>query len=174
MDTTNSSENQQRRVEDRKPNETINWEAPDAPAVPLPPAASERANPPIRYVASLLVNSEGASVFTTPDAARLPHGHYLLSAGAHPIALGTAATSGDAYSQYAASCRDRGVLPCSRESFQADQASTSRPAATSGDAPTDLQQLKALALAAKDWTPPEPSTIGRFSWRARTSARSRA
>jgi len=47
-----------------------------------------------------------------------------------------AATSGDAladaYSRYVASCKARGVLPCSRESFEADS----------------LQQLKALALAA--------------------------
>ncbi|GEM_PF-1878155 len=150
METTNSSENQQRRVEDRKPNETINWEAPGAPAVPLSLAAVERPNPPIRYVASLLVNSEGASVFTTPDAARLPHGHYLLSAGAHPIAPGSAVTSGDApadgYSQYATSCRDRGVLPCSRESFEADQASTSRPVATSGDAQDLLFRAKVCDL----------------------------
>ena len=40
MDTTNSSENPQRRVEDRKPAEVIDWAAPGAPAVPLSPAAT--------------------------------------------------------------------------------------------------------------------------------------
>jgi len=40
MDTTNSSENPQRRVEDRKPLEVIDWGAPGAPAMPLSPAAS--------------------------------------------------------------------------------------------------------------------------------------
>lgn len=133
MDTTNSSENQQRRVEDRKPSETINWEAPGAPAVPLmaAPVAAERAGLPIRYVASLLVNSEGASVFTTPDAARLPHGHYMLTAGHHGAS--------DDYSQYAGSCKARGILPCSRESFEANRA------ATSGDDPADDQWMFDLA-----------------------------
>ncbi len=40
MDTTNSSETPQRRVEDRKPEEVIDWAAPGAPAVPLSPAAT--------------------------------------------------------------------------------------------------------------------------------------
>lgn len=45
--------------------------------------------------------------------------------------------STDAHSVYVKSCQDRGVLPCSRESFDADQSSGA-----------DLQQLKALAMAA--------------------------
>jgi len=59
-------------------------------------------------------------------------------------APGAPAVPVDAYSQYVKSCQDRGVLPCSRESFEGEVV---QPAATSGDAP-DLQQIKALALAA--------------------------
>ncbi|MFC3457205.1 hypothetical protein [Massilia haematophila] len=44
MDTTNNSENKQRRAEDRKPNETINWEAPGAPAVPVDAGRTKPAN----------------------------------------------------------------------------------------------------------------------------------
>ncbi|WP_305821339.1 hypothetical protein [Massilia brevitalea] len=183
MDTTNSSENPQRRVEDRKPNETINWEAPGAPAVPLSAAANERGNLPIRYVASLQVNSGGASVFTTPDAARLPHGHYMLSVGTAPASSGwygdlCAEPESEQLKQGRASIANyRGELHTTRTEGSAAPAPTGTdefmvygragnrradleaklrdalaagmpgPAATSGDAP-DLQQLKALALAA--------------------------
>lgn len=114
MNTTNSSENQHRRVEGRKPAETIDWAAPDAPAVPLQPPAAARANLPIRYVASLLVNASGASVFTTPDAERLPHGHYMLSAGAVPQSI---------------------AHPIGHLSPTSIESPIGAPAATSGDAP---------------------------------------
>jgi len=113
MDTTNSSENQQRRLEDRKPEAVIDWGAPGAPAVPLAAAEPREPSRPT-FVASMLVNAEGVSVYPTPAASQLPYGHYVLCTGTAPA-----------------------VAP-------------STPAATSGDAPTDLQQLKALALAVGD------------------------
>ncbi|WP_312547626.1 hypothetical protein [Massilia sp.] len=98
MDTTNSSENPQRRVEDRKPAEVIDWAAPGAPAVPSSPAATP-----------------GIDEF-------MVYG----SAGNRRVDL-------------EAKLRD------------ALAAEVSAPAATSGDAPADLQQIKALALAARDY-----------------------
>jgi len=94
MDTTNSSDNPQRRADDRKPDATINWEEPGAPAVPLSPAAI----------------------------------------------LGT-----DEFMVYGRAGNRRVDLEAKLSDALA--ASMPDPAATSGDAP-DLQQLKALALAA--------------------------
>jgi len=53
MDTTNSSEKPQRRVEDRKPAEVIDWAAPGAPAVPLYPAATSGDAPELQQLKAL-------------------------------------------------------------------------------------------------------------------------
>lgn len=53
MDTTNSSEKPQRRVEDRKPAEVIDWAAPGAPAVPLSPAATSGDAPDLQQLKAL-------------------------------------------------------------------------------------------------------------------------
>ncbi len=90
MDTTNSSENQQRRVEDRKPSETINWEAPGAPAVPVTAGRT----PPANAGAAVAV-FEGYDGDTLAPVFKLlgqvQPGEKLYLAGAAP-----AATSGDA------------------------------------------------------------------------------
>ena len=85
MDTTNSSENKQRRVEDRKPEAVIDWGAPGAPAVPVSPiAAASDSLVPAKFVASMRVDAEGVSVFATEEAKRLPYGHYVLCPAGQP------------------------------------------------------------------------------------------
>lgn len=118
MDTnTDNNETPKRRIEDKTPAETIAWDKPGAPAVPAAPQAQSCAA--LRHVASMVVNAGGVSVFPTPAADLLEHGHYMLSAP------GAQLTASAAPSKIA----------------------EPTPAATSGDAP-DLQLLKALATRA--------------------------
>lgn len=82
MLTNDTNETPKRRLEDHTPDATIDWTAPDAPAVPLfarSPSAANAVSP--RFVASMLVDADGVSVFPTEAAKHLPNGHYVLSTG---------------------------------------------------------------------------------------------
>jgi hypothetical protein len=76
MDTIDNTEKPQRRLEDKQSGETIAWDKPGAPAVPLAAPAADRT--PLRAVASLAVGEDGVSVFATPAAKNLAPGHYML------------------------------------------------------------------------------------------------
>lgn len=173
--TTDSNDTPKRRLEDHHPAATIAWDKPGAPAVPAPgPGQSCIA---LRHVASMVVGAAGVSVFPTPAAAHLEPGHYMLSAPGAQLA-GKAADTDSARAAEAAQPASTSVERLTTEDIDIiwqgmpggpaawlkawgyqqfakaveDEVfqravEASRPAATSGEAP-DLQQLKALALAA--------------------------
>lgn len=169
MQTTDTNETPKRRLEDHTPDATIDWTAPGAPAVPLfarSPSTANAVSP--RFVASMLVDGDGVSVFPTEAAKRLPNGHYVLSTGTaaptvvSPLPRGL---SDDEILQLATENDIRvrlGVVRFARSLL----AAAARPAADAQDAaaipappapavthagsavPTDLDKLEALARAA--------------------------